>query len=239
MNAACLSAQGPSARSPADIILVAGPSAAGKTTFIQHLTAGRLPVPLRGMFPDGLDRWAKLEGNVFVKRGASVASESILPNIPQGAGLIVHYDTVLIRRYGISSYHDDPVFVLLSRAQALIIVNISPPLPVLKSQFDARQSRMAREKGWLKSTWRTVVRMPLRPLRFRLRRAASKTADIYRNMDYIANSYREWNDFAASLVRATPNARMLNVERRTSDVGETFVLAEGDKHRSIVRGAGL
>jgi len=188
------------------LLLVAGASGAGKTTFVRQLCAGTLPSELHSKLPTAND-WDRIEGNRFVKRG-------IRPRLSDAAtqarrGLVVHYDIVHIHRSEVENYADDPVFDLIPTADALTLINLRPSPTQLLEQLTNRQDIIRKEKGRMRGAWKALVLHPMRRLSLQLRgRNVPDKHDLYREAGWLDRCYAEWNRFVDTL----PPHRRLTVE---------------------------
>ena len=210
--------------SPGAILVVAGPLAAGKSTFIQCLKADALPRELLCLLPESASRWRVFEANDFLKR--SIAVDSVLHDVAPEDGLILHFDTTFGRRFGLTDYARDPIFGLMQRAHSLVIVSIHPSPETLQAQFEGRLRDQRQRRGWARELWRRIVHRPLRAL---VRRARGQrvvdTSRIFRDQAGLEQCYREWTAFARSLVREKPGSILVCVEPRVGrDRRPTFVL---------------
>jgi hypothetical protein len=203
----------------ADVLLVAGPSGAGKSTFIQQLSTGRLTPDVRALLPRGAEQWVPIEANLVLVR--HIPLESIRSAATGAAGVIFHYDTLVIHRLGIGSYECDPVFTLLDGTTRITIVNIHPPPETLVLQYEARQhikQYLKRVwKGRARLIWGKAVRTPLRVLGHWVGMARMvEPSHLYGDKAQIQRCYQEWDAFARRLVDGKPSARLLYVEPRQS-----------------------
>jgi hypothetical protein len=196
------------------ILLVAGPSGAGKTTFVHLLCSGRLPSEQSDPWPGDVGNWDRIEGNRFVKRGTQ---PQFSPTSSQGsAGLIVHYDIVHVHRARLAAYADDPVFELVRAAAALSVVNLRPSSMQLMAQFTSREEAIRARKGRLRGAWRSLTlgsaRRFLSPLKGQ---AAMDKRALYTDAAWLNECYAQWDRFMETL----PAARVTHLEP-ASDPGE-------------------
>ncbi|MGQ0671374.1 MAG: hypothetical protein ACT4N2_00635 [Hyphomicrobium sp.] len=193
------------------LVLVAGPSGAGKTIFINQFRAGTLAPELSDLLPAQAAHWPQVGANDCMKRG--VGMNGVLPKNWSAPGAVVHYDTAYIHRFGVSRYEDDPVAELFRRAKRAIVVSIAPPADTLTAQYDDRMTRMRGAKKRSHLFWRDHVRAPIERTLVRLKGLEPReTRDLYRDPDWIARCYAEWDQFVRGLVGTKPGSRMLTLE---------------------------
>lgn len=180
------------------LLLLAGPSGAGKTTFVRQLCQGSLPTELQTRLPPDVRDWDRIEGNRFLKRGTQPVFSS---TSSQGSrGLIVHYDIVHIHRLQVPAYASDPVFTLVGAADQLGIVNVRPSPTQLLAQFASRESEIYARKGPLHGTWRSVVLGPLARVSHWARgQKALDKRSLYGDVGWLEACYAQWDRFMDTL----------------------------------------
>jgi hypothetical protein len=109
-----------------ELLIVAGISGSGKSTFIKQLKLGRLPDDL--ILPEGVQDWPVIG-----------SSPQVYPNNVRG--LVLHYDMNGRKLYDGRDYRADPALDLVRHARAVTVVNIRPPRTRLVEQLSARESR--------------------------------------------------------------------------------------------------
>lgn len=180
------------------ILLVAGPSGAGKTTFVHLLCSGRLPPEQSNQWPGDVGNWDRIEGNRFVKRGTH---PQFSPASSQASlGLIVHYDIVHVHRAQVATYADDPVFDLVRAATALSVVDLRPSPAQLVAQFASREEEIYARKGRLRGAWRSLTLGSARRFLRRLKgEAALDKHALYTDAGWLKECYAQWDRFMQTI----------------------------------------
>ena len=75
---------------PLQLLVIAGPAGAGKSTFMRELAEGRLDPGIVKLLPSGAETWSRLTANDIDSRGR----ESLGLGHLKAAGLVVHYNTM-------------------------------------------------------------------------------------------------------------------------------------------------
>ncbi len=213
------------------LLLVAGPSGGGKTTFITQLVEGTLAPEIHGRLPERTAAWDRIEGNRFVKRGTKPVFS------PGGTiahrGLILHYDIVHLYRSEVRSYEEDPAFELVEAAETVTIVNLRPSHHQLLAQFAFRAGETGRRKGLLRGVFKGAILLPLRRLRFRLKgRRVPDKRDLYADPAWLTECIRRWDTFVQGLIARTPGATLIEVVPIVDSEGRpSFRLARDGNRR--------
>lgn len=176
-------------KSSANTILIAGPSGAGKTTFLNLLHAKELPQEIQTMLPLDAHSWPVFEANDFNK--------DILVNADRQ---IVHYDTVDIRRYPYSCYDSDPRLTFLIAAESAIIITLEPDAGRLSQQFRHRHTSRRNKKSALKNTW-FWIRQTLKKIRNNGSETYEKLdrGSLYESPEAIEYFRSNWSDFLSTI----------------------------------------
>lgn len=189
------------------ILLVAGPSAAGKSTLIDNLIQGRLSDEYCALLPPDLESWPCIEANDVLKRSDSTDVIEALRS--DRDGIILHYDTFFIQRMGLEDYRQDPVLDLLLASQKLTIICIEPDPDELRSQFEVRHREHMGKKSVGSRLWARLGRMPLKRLKYRvLGRGMPETGLMYRDPGKIETCYRNWQNFLDELKAEIPETQI-------------------------------
>jgi len=208
------------------VLLVAGPSAAGKSQFIDLLTKRQLPPEIWAEVPPGADRWPQFAANDCLKRG--VSPESALPDKLRATGIVLHYDIAFIYRYGIEAYEKDPAATLFMHDECPVIVCVKPTSDRLVRQFVLRRERLLRKKGRARRLWAQHIRHPVQNAMARLKGARLLEATaLYSDHDWLGRCYQQWDTFVRTVVRERPRTRVLYVEPCEDEASRpTFRLIE-------------
>ena len=210
------------------LLLVAGPSGAGKTVLITQFRAGKLDPGIRKYLPDKAEAWPQIGANDCMKRGVGI--EAVLPRDWSAPGGVVHYDTAYIHRFGLTRYEQDPIAELFDTAGRLIIVSISPSAAALKAQFDDRRARQLSDKKPSHLFWKTYVRRPIEKTINRLKRIDPReTRELYQDPEWVNRCTAAWTDFARRLVSRKPGSRLIVLKPVLDTQGnETFGVISDD-----------
>jgi energy-coupling factor transporter ATP-binding protein EcfA2 len=209
---------------PAAILLVAGPSGAGKSTFIQCLKVGHLPADLKHVLPVSAAQWRIIEGNDLLKR--DITADAVRQAVELEEGLVLHFDIVFGRRFGLTDYAHDPLMHVLGVPERLTVVSIHPSPAALQTQFESRQQQQRERRGSVRELWHRVVHRPMRESLRRVRgERRTDTSRIYAHPSELQQTYREWVTFAQSLVSRAHEGKLICVEPVTGrENGLNFAL---------------
>ncbi|MGH6804881.1 MAG: hypothetical protein ACREC3_16195 [Methyloceanibacter sp.] len=112
------------------LLVVAGLSGSGKTTFLSALASHQLPAELIGRLPFGAASWPLAYGHFEIGR----SGQKLADEIP---GLILHYP--LNRLSDISDFRRDPVLELFNMAARITVVHLKVSPKRLIEQIVHRQ----------------------------------------------------------------------------------------------------
>lgn len=206
------------------VLVVSGPSAGGKSTFIDQFVAGRLDASIARLLPPDASGWAHVDGNDILKR--SHVLEDVLPDGASIPGVIVHYDFVHILRVGFSDdYGKDPLFRILEMCNKVTFCDVRPSQERLFEHFSDRLREQQRRKGKLRVMWRQKVHAPLRQMRMRLKGERHLVKeDIYRDAAWMKACYARWDAFLSDIAIGHTNVSIVRVEPDgVTSEGATFV----------------
>jgi hypothetical protein len=137
------------------LVVVAGPSGAGKTTFINHLTTEQLPKEIAERFPP-TEKWVHVEDRDVREHGFSFLTLAAKRERVEIPDVVLHYKLTK------TIYHDDPALNVLKIAKTITVVTLRPRVERLISQlihrdFRSRSKRKLhcyQESGWLDDLYR-------------------------------------------------------------------------------------
>jgi len=204
------------------LVVVSGSSGAGKSTFLDQLALGQLPLFIRDQLPQGAGSWVQVHAGEHL-RWLPLLMEA--PARPAVTGLVLHYDLTRKCVPTIGDYANDQALRVIHRAESVTVVHIRPDHDRLvrqwvlgKTQFgDPRYLPFWRllgqvsELGWRARPWLCALRKRLhgkvtRPAR-RLLRAIDRrlvawkvpksgVLALYLNSpDKVDALYRSWEAF--------------------------------------------
>lgn len=184
----------------ARLLLVSGPSAAGKSTFLERLRQRDLPPDILQALPAGAERWAQTNGRRIVHRRREEhgsAAES---------GVVFHYDIMRPFESAIRDYGDDPDLSPLRRAGSVTLVLIRPAAEDLARRLRDRPPRTHVAAAIFEAIHGGLSPVMPTPLR-RRRKAYSKFTEHarhrrlvegYGQAGWLDSWYRRWEDFVAA-----------------------------------------
>jgi energy-coupling factor transporter ATP-binding protein EcfA2 len=191
-------------------LLVSGPSGGGKSTFIQHLTDGRLPPEIASELPLNCASWPIIEANNMLKNKVSLAE--ILKTMGSSESAILHYDIAYIHRFGLTNYASDPASALFTLSDRLDVVLVKPGPDNLQRQYRERHYAHYHSKSLASRLWGTWVRRPVRRAFQRLQgKIALETQALYLSEDWLQHCYSDWHDYIHQLIKNKPASKVLQV----------------------------
>jgi hypothetical protein len=186
-------------------LLVAGPSAAGKSTFISQLKAGQIGAEIAARMPGDAAEWPLVNGNDVLKLGLPMLAEQ-----GRTRGLIIHYDITHIPRFLVrGGYAADPLFQFLQQVETLTIVDIRVPAERLLEHLKARRGKIREKKSIAQRLSSAFIRAPTQWLKRRLpgKRRILKT-DAFMSEEWLEECYRAWDLFIAGTTSKRSVARV-------------------------------
>jgi hypothetical protein len=181
------------------IVVVAGASGSGKTTFVDLLREHKLSVEIYRRLPAGVSDWP-------------VVGSSIKPMFPRGApGIIFQYD---MNGRGLSKgrdFCDDPALSDIERASALTVINLRPAPALMIDQLVAREGDGRTKEDVLNTAlvWRLLQRFFIfnrmlrrwKPSIERNRRSSfRRKIDLYDQEGWLDGLYARWDAYLRPLV---------------------------------------
>ena len=207
----------------ARLLLVAGPSGAGKSTFLAQLRQRTLPASIQSEFGTFADAGTALEVTNELRRRIERSGISSAEAFGASDLLVVHYDITSIYRFAIDGYEADPGLEVLGLGDDIQIVTILPSQQQLLAQFASRARSRQRAKGLLRMAWKELVRTPLRRARLAFGiRSPRLEQDLYRDSQWVAQCYAQWQAYVAAAVAQKPSTRVLYVEPCSSNGAPSF-----------------
>jgi hypothetical protein len=159
------------------IILVAGPSCAGKSALIERLRSGQLTRLKERLQMGDPDNWTYKDA--WQMKNFSVSG---LTN------LVLHYDILRLMDKNIRSYDFDPVFDLVRSARHVVMLSLLENPDILLQRCLQRRRKVFK---YLKK-WRFLTFFErLKPLNRKCR--------LYRNPETLAQWFDRWFDFCSTL----------------------------------------
>jgi len=172
------------------LLVVSGPTAAGKTTFLEQLSAGTLPAAIRSQLPPDCERWPLL-------RAASIGSEALHAidgtrlDVPRLDGLVLEYDTMRPIETATHTFERDSALDFMECAHETTVVSLQPSPERLLRQHRASEEAAARSGA---------KRRPA------LRRHREQLLEDYANTAFVEAEQAKW---ASYLSARHPGARVI------------------------------
>lgn len=240
----------PSQRRLRHVIVVAGPSGAGKNAFIEQLVSGEMQPDVLAALqlrPREALLVAELDHALWMPRVFDLAN---------GRTLVMHYDMTHTGLAFSDGFERDPAFQILRMAEMATLVNLRPPHDRLLQQWGAAHLNAGslwqiRLKRWLDVLGRAIERAIRRTPRATHRprflwRAASRISkrwqmphrrlcSLYLQRDGLERLYRSWDAFVRQAEGWT-QLRQVDVQPDpTSAVGAKAMRWRIDERAKAVR----
>jgi hypothetical protein len=229
-------------------VIVAGPSGAGKTTFLTELRAGRLEADVRRHLPVGVEAWPHVDSCIPRQWEPFLVDADCSSRT---TGFVVHYDMTRHWNRLEQDFSRDPFWQLLHRCECATLVLIQPSPSRLLRQWSLRRLGMA---PWQVHMRRLVGRLAFsllallrrlrrkhprrqqslrypRPVRFlkyvdhflhRYRPAQTGSFDFYRRGRNVQDMMQAWDEVTAALTAAFPVTRLHLVPDPAHKIAHTF-----------------
>jgi hypothetical protein len=229
-------------------VIVAGPSGAGKTTFLTELRAGRLEADVRRHLPVGVEAWPHVDSCIPRQWEPFLVDADCSSRT---TGFVVHYDMTRHWNRLEQDFSRDPFWQLLHRCECATLVLIQPSPSRLLRQWSLRRLGMA---PWQVHMRRLVGRLAFsllallrrlrrkhprrpqrlrypRPVRFlkyvdhllhRYRPAQTGSFDFYRRRRNVEDMMQAWDEVTAALTAAFPVTRLHLVPDPAHKIAHTF-----------------
>jgi hypothetical protein len=215
------------------LVLVAGASGAGKSTFLDILASNSLPPSIMKMLPDDCSGWLQTNGTKVIGPRAREMSRSGVRRLD---GAVLHYDILCPFDTGVKSYKTDASLALVNRASRIVIVDIRPRREVLRAHLAERltfrrvppfiarmmsRSVALRVGAFLKHLpdFHRLTGNRLAPLRVRDRQRWNDRyvalRSLYEREDWLNGWYREWDNY----IKSAAGDRLIHVLDITPEDG--------------------
>ena len=191
------------------LLVVAGPSTVGKSSFISQLHSGSLDREIRSRIPVAVDGWT-LGAPRFLARPRRGDGPTRRVSMP---GLIYHYETTRLLRLGLESFGEDRGLDMIKAARRVLIVDLRAPSDVL-AQHAIRRIARGERLGALQRLFRALSLGVLRS-GDSLLDASGPTAEVleaYREPGWVDGLYAKWDAFLDEAWRTGPEVDILAVE---------------------------
>ena len=206
------------------MVVVSGPSAAGKSTFIRQLMNGTLAADILATIPDQAGNWPLVDGNDIMKQQKSATD--VLPKGGIIPGIVVHYDFVHILRINFAgTYRDDPFYELFDLSKRIVICDIRPTRSRLVDQFEQRLAQQKKRRGLLKNSFRALIHNPMRSLKNRLSGVSHENKqELYNSEQWLDECYARWDEFLKHEVNNRSEVQEVRILPAGTDDAPNFQL---------------
>jgi hypothetical protein len=218
------------------LLIIAGPAGAGKSTFMRELSQGRLSPEIAEELPAGSDSWPRITANDIDSRGFDCLSPR-----SKGVGLVLHYNTMRPHSKGFGSYASDPALRALNGFASCTTVAtlVLAPTQLLK-QYRARLAEGNTQEWWVAASQFRALRLSVRTLigaqprrLMASKRNQSHLIDLYETPARLAEWSARWAAYLEDLRQRWPNVALLFVSPCGASADHPrFSLLQSDKKTS-------
>ena len=196
------------------VLIVAGASGAGKSTFMSQLKDGTLSPAIIAALPSGASGWphtngSKIRRTIGCKIGANGVSEI--------EGLVFHYDIMRVHETKIVSYDRDAALASLAKTETVIAVLIRAAPEQLARQLRRKLPGTTGVAGALRYVEARLRRL-VKPNKLRIYGDAtpaerhSNLNRLYAAPDFLEERYRKWERFLIGSMAGVRTLQIINVE---------------------------
>jgi hypothetical protein len=193
------------------LLLIAGPSGAGKTTFMDQLAAGQLRAEIVARLPAGAGSWVQSSCKRFLQQTSKTHdAEGRLKPLP---GLVLHYDIMRPHSLGMSDHAADAALrTPFGLADEVAVVSLLPAADRLSDQFSSRvttarletadwDGRLKAFRHWMRGQRLASLKKPQQAL-----------LERYRQPGWVEHQYARWLDHLAACRREFGGMTVIMVE---------------------------
>ncbi len=120
------------------LLVVSGPTAAGKTTFLARLRAGTLPAETRAALPRDCEKWPQIDAAGLARAEARALDGSPI-DVPELDGLVLEYDILRPLESATHTFDRDQAMDLLDCAEEIHVASLRPEPQQLLRQYEASE----------------------------------------------------------------------------------------------------
>jgi 2-polyprenyl-3-methyl-5-hydroxy-6-metoxy-1,4-benzoquinol methylase len=152
------------------LLVVSGPTSAGKSTFLRQLEDGSLPAEIRALLPRDCEKWPQIAND-----GDSVDEPLI-------SGVVLRYDFLRPLASATHTFKRDQTLDLMQCSEKITVIVLRPEQPQLIKQYRASEIEpaKARRKG-RRQRWHR-----------------DQLLEDYASPHFLASWYDRWRDFLAA-----------------------------------------
>jgi len=218
------------------LLIIAGPAGAGKSTFMRELSQGRLSPEIAKELPAGSDSWPRITANDIDSKGLDHLSPR-----SQGVGLVLHYNTMRPYSKGFGAYASDPALLALNGfASCTRVATLVLAPTLLLEQYRARLEGGTEQEWWEAPSRLRALRRNVRnligaqPRRLvTSKRDQSRLIELYETPARLAQWSERWASYLEDLRQRWPDVALLFVSPcGVSADHPKFSLLQSDKKTS-------
>lgn len=217
-------AGGASASGLEHIVVLAGASGSGKSTFFREFIADRLPKEISDSLPEHAKTWKCTSANELSRKGLSriLGGNGLCP------GLVVHYDIMRAYTRGFENHAHDPAMqAVMGAGTALTIMTLMPSREALFDQLLKRARSDEYEEPWETRRWTRRLQRKLRRALYTvtgkspmvLKEGHVVLLEVYGSERRLEQWTTRWDNFLGDMRRDRDNVRLVYVGPDSAEEG--------------------